>query len=187
MLTQLARLSLEVDSRYATDGELKFLEDYLNSVEQRISGYGKIRDAQETIVHQVKKLAGISAGYERKLADEQELQVLDDYQHQSISDRINNYEKVREAMASYDINQICTRDMTMVLRCIAAVMLVDDLDRLRDSMLVWYQTIVRAFGFNNFSVVTYKVIQEVVSSYLTTEEAELIMPALQLNHSILSL
>lgn len=50
MLTQLSRLSVEADGRYATDRELEFLKDYFESLETRISVYEKIRDAESEII-----------------------------------------------------------------------------------------------------------------------------------------
>jgi hypothetical protein len=187
MLTQLARLSLEVDGRYATDQELQFLEDYLQTVDQRLSAYEKIRNAEEKITHKVKQLAYLSAGFETNLVTEQELQPLDSFHNQSIEKRVDNYEKIRQVIVSKDMTQMCVRDLTLTLRFSATAMLIDDLDGLRNALLIWYQTIVRCFGFQKFTVVVYKILQEVVSEHLTPEEAELIMPALQLDHSILSL
>ncbi|AFY76285.1 MAG: allophycocyanin [Hydrococcus sp. C42_A2020_068] len=51
MLKQLARLSVDVEGRYATDKELQFLEAYLESVKDRLSAYEKIRDNEEQIIH----------------------------------------------------------------------------------------------------------------------------------------
>lgn len=50
MLTQLKRLSLEAEGRYASDQELKFADDFLSSVDLRISTYRKLRDACDKIV-----------------------------------------------------------------------------------------------------------------------------------------
>ena len=155
MLKQLARLSLEADGRYATDRELKFLKNYLQSIDQRITSYKKIRDAEEKILHRLEA--------EKRMLDE-------------------NLFK----MGSHDITQICRRDMTMMLRCSAAAMLVDDLDCLREGLLLWYQTIVKAFSYQGYAKINYKLLQKVIKMYLDPEEVELIMPALQLNHSILS-
>uniref|UniRef100_B8HV19 Phycobilisome protein n=1 Tax=Cyanothece sp. (strain PCC 7425 / ATCC 29141) TaxID=395961 RepID=B8HV19_CYAP4 len=52
MLKQLQRLSLETDGRYATDAELKFLKDYLQTVDQRITTYEKVREQEEQIIAQ---------------------------------------------------------------------------------------------------------------------------------------
>lgn len=53
MLTQLTRLSVEADGRYAIDEELQFLKGYFQSLEQRVSAYEKIRTAEEKIIDQV--------------------------------------------------------------------------------------------------------------------------------------
>lgn len=54
MLTQLSRLAVEADGRYATAQELQFLKDYFQSTEKRISTYEKIRDNEEKIIHRMK-------------------------------------------------------------------------------------------------------------------------------------
>ncbi len=125
MLTQLARLSVATDGRYATDGELQFLEDYLESVEQRIETYEKIRDNEEKIAHKTKMLAHLSLGFEGKADNE-----IEKAQQGSVEQYIADYEQLRQKMSASDITQICSRDMAMVLRCGAAAMLIDDLDRL---------------------------------------------------------
>ncbi|AHB89408.1 allophycocyanin alpha subunit [Thermosynechococcus sp. NK55a] len=55
MLRQLEKLSLETDGRYASAQELEFLKNYLATVEQRISAYEKIRDAEEKILDEVER------------------------------------------------------------------------------------------------------------------------------------
>lgn len=52
MLSQLKRLSLDADGRYATEAELTFLKSYFQSVQDRISAYEKIRDAEDTIMEE---------------------------------------------------------------------------------------------------------------------------------------
>lgn len=53
MLTQLTRLSVEADGRYAKLEELQFLKGYFQSLEQRVSAYEKIRAAEAEIISQV--------------------------------------------------------------------------------------------------------------------------------------
>lgn len=53
MLSELTHLSIEADGRYATADELKFLKDYLQSLEKRLSAYQKIQASQEKIIEQV--------------------------------------------------------------------------------------------------------------------------------------
>lgn len=57
MLKQLTRVSIDADGRYATEGELQFLKDYLDSAADRISAYEKIRDAEEEIIDQIEEQA----------------------------------------------------------------------------------------------------------------------------------
>lgn len=52
MLTQLTRLSVEADGRYATTEELQFLQGYFQSLDQRVSVYEKIATTAETIISQ---------------------------------------------------------------------------------------------------------------------------------------
>lgn len=155
MLKQLARLSIEADGRYATDQELKFISDYLQSVESRVSAYEKIRDAAENIIEQVK-------------ADKQAR---------------NNYSFY---LGPNDRSETCLRDMPNVLRCSASAMLINDLDRMREGVLIWYQTIVRAFGYEQNAKLNYQILENIVRDNLSPEEAELMMPVLQLNYTILS-
>jgi hypothetical protein len=53
MLTQLTRLSIEADGRYAKAEELQFLKGYFQSLDQRVSAYEKIRAAEAEIISQV--------------------------------------------------------------------------------------------------------------------------------------
>jgi Phycobilisome protein len=54
MLKQFADLTIEADGRYAEDYELKFLEDYLESQDLRMSAYVKIKDNAEAILEAVR-------------------------------------------------------------------------------------------------------------------------------------
>jgi AraC-like DNA-binding protein len=53
MLSQLARLSMEADGRYASAEELQFLKDYFRSFNHRMSAYKKIQAAEKEIIRQV--------------------------------------------------------------------------------------------------------------------------------------
>ena len=96
-----------------------------------------------------------------------------------------NKNNVLFKMGEHEI-QICRRDRKNAVRYANAAMLINDLDRLRDGLLIWVHTIVRAIGYKHFVKTHYPVIQEVVQQYLTPEEADLILPALQVDHTILS-
>lgn len=43
MLTQFSNLSVNTDGRYATDSELEFINDYLESMAMRVQTYEKIQ------------------------------------------------------------------------------------------------------------------------------------------------
>jgi Phycobilisome protein len=53
MLSQMQRLSLEVEGRYATDGELKFIPEYLKTYELRLQTYQKLQEIEATVLQQV--------------------------------------------------------------------------------------------------------------------------------------
>lgn len=155
MLTQLSRLSVEADGRYATAQELQFLKDYLESFELRVSAYEKIRDAEAEIIYLVEA------------------------KKQSLNPNLFK-------LGSQDVTEICRRDMVNILRHAAAALLVNDLDHLRSSLLLWCRTIVHAFKYKSYTEVTYKVLQDVVEQYLTPQEAALFRPILELNRIVLT-
>ncbi len=55
MFSQLDRLSLDVDGRYATDTELLFLQIYLQSARLRFSAYQKLHANEADIVRSVEQ------------------------------------------------------------------------------------------------------------------------------------
>jgi Phycobilisome protein len=52
MLSQLERLSCEVDGRYASDSELQFLIDYVQSFDLRVQTYQKLQEIEVALVQQ---------------------------------------------------------------------------------------------------------------------------------------
>lgn len=60
MLTQLSRLSVEADGRYATAEELQFVKEYFQSLDLRVSAYEKLKKAESEIIERVEnKMRGI--------------------------------------------------------------------------------------------------------------------------------
>lgn len=155
MLKQLTRLSIEADGRYATEIELKFLKDYLDSVEVRLNAYEKIRDQEEEILQQ----------WEAVKRNQKE-----DLFH----------------MGDYDITEICHRDQTNSLRMAASAMLLDELALFREGLLIWYKTIAKSCKYQVYAKINYLLIQDVIRSYLSLEESELMIPIFQLKQTILS-
>ena len=155
MLKELARLSVEAEGQYATDADLKFLEDYLETVDTRFSAYKKIRDAQEKIVERVET------------------------QKRQMSKNLSSLE-------GRDITSVCNRDMAVILRYALSSMLLNDMDYLRDGILIWYQTIVRAYKYTDHDQSIYEILQKVVQTYLTPEESDIVIPVLQVTHTLVS-
>jgi Phycobilisome protein len=52
MLSQLERLSCEVDGRYASDTELQFLTDYVQTFDLRVKTYNKLQEVETALVQQ---------------------------------------------------------------------------------------------------------------------------------------
>lgn len=154
MITQLEHLTRNADGRYATDRELKFLQDYILSFALRVQVYRKIQAAEATILQQV----------------EEKMQILDPHLF------LSNQE---------DMTSKWKRDTIRVLRYSAITLLLDDPDLLRDRLLFWMQTIMKAFNAQQSCNVTYHVMQQVVQNVLTPDEASLFCPILELNRSIL--
>jgi hypothetical protein len=155
MLKQLARLTVEADGRFATAKELQFLTNYLESAEQRISAYEKIRDNAETIIDRMKN--------KRHPRNNQNLFM----------------------MGRNDKTDICLRDMVGVLRLAATALLLNDLDRLRDNLLLWYLTIVNSFEYQEYTKINYQILEEIVNDFLTVSEKTVASPFFKLNYTIL--
>ncbi len=153
----------------------------------------------------LKQLARLSVEADGRYATASELQFLKDY-FQSVENRISVYEKIRNVeediiprmeaekrakdptlfrLGERDVAERCQRDLKRGLRYAATAMLFNDLDYLRENPLLWYKTIVCAFGFEREMGITYELFQNLMKEYLAPEEAELMMPALQLYRTVL--
>jgi hypothetical protein len=154
MLSQFDRFSLEVDGRYATDAELQFIADYIQSFDLRVQTYQKLQELELTIVQQT-------------------------------------YTKVRSIEPSLfdrgrqDISKKWKQDTIRALRYTAVAVLVDDPDTFRERFLLWFQTIMRAFGAQRGCHITYRVLQEVIKQHLTDAQASLVHPILELSRHYL--
>jgi Phycobilisome protein len=153
MLTQLSRLVLDSDGRYASSEELQFIKDYLNTTEQRIQAYKTVRDSEAFLI--------------------------EDLQDQVRQKGGNLYKGVK------DVSNFFKRDQKNVLRVSAASMLFDDLDFLREGLLLWHRTILKAFSVEQPSQVACQVWPEVMNKYLSPDEYKLISPAVGLVRAIL--
>nr|ADO84672.1 ApcA1 [Acaryochloris sp. HICR111A] len=125
----------------------------------------------------------------------------------SAKQRIDAYESIREAeelimdkaeecleaqdpqvfmKGTREVRDICRRDRKSTLRYSAAAMLFNDLDRLKDSLLLWQRTIVHAVKDEQVSQQTWAVMPEVLREYVDAESVDLMMPALHLTQALLN-
>lgn len=77
------------------------------------------------------------------------------------------------------------RDTIRVLRYSALAVLLGDPDSLRERLLFWMQTVMKAFGAQRSCNATYEVMQEVAKQHLSSSQAELVCPMLEVNRRIL--
>lgn len=84
-----------------------------------------------------------------------------------------------------DLSTKWKRDTLRVMRYVAVAVLMDDADTFRERLLLWFQTIMRAFGAQRSCNLTYQVLQEVVQQSLTVPQANLVCPLLELSRRML--
>ncbi|MEM6614431.1 MAG: allophycocyanin, partial [Cyanobacteria bacterium P01_C01_bin.72] len=143
---------------------------------------------------------------EGRYGTEEELRLLKDY-FPTVSLRLSAYQKIRDAedrivqrlearmrekqpnifqLGSKDVSSICSRDTKILLRMAIAAMLIDDLDRLRENILLWQRTIVKAFKEKHIAALVHTTMPEIIEKFLTPEEYALIQPILMLNMAVLA-
>lgn len=154
MLSQLERLTREIDGRYASDAELTFAIDYVRSFNLRVQTYQKLQELESTLVQQA---------YAKMRA---------------IDPNVFN-------QGGTDLSAKWKRDTLRVMRYVAVAVLMDDPETFRERLLLWFQTIMRAFGAQHSCNLTYQVLQEVVKQSLTAPQASLVCPLLELSRRTL--
>jgi hypothetical protein len=154
MLSQLLKLSRDTEGRYATDEELQFLQNYLQSYSLRLQTYQRLHELEGTIIQQV---------YNQLRSQEPEM-----------------FRRNTE-----DLSAIWKRDTLRVLRYSAVALLLDDPETLRESLLYWMQSLMRAFKMQRSCQVTYEVMQKVVKESLTPPQADLLCAILEVDRQVL--
>jgi hypothetical protein len=154
MLTQLSRLALESDGRYASAEELQFLKNYVQTAPQRALAYKTIRD--------------------------QEAFLLDELYTQAKTTDGGSLFK-----GTQDVSNFFKRDQKHVLRVASASMLFNDLDFLREGLLLWHRTVIKAFGVERPAQVACQVWPNVMGKYLSTDEVSFMSPVVGLIRAIL--
>ena len=150
MLSQLEKLSMDADGRFATDEELAFVDAYVQSFSLRVQTYQTLQLVESAIVQQV----------------EAKMRAIDPMLFHS---------------GKEDVSAKWKRDTVRVLRYSAIAMLMDDPETLRERFLLWFQSIMRAFGAEKSCNATYEVMQQVVKQHLTPQQASMFCPILELN------
>ncbi|NJO41642.1 MAG: phycobilisome protein [Cyanobacteria bacterium CRU_2_1] len=151
------------------------------------------------------QLDRLSFTVDGRYADDSELQFIADYirsfpiraqtylKLQELESKLmqQTYQKVRlidPMLFNHNGNDITAKwkqDTLRVLRYTAVTVLMDDTDTLRDRLLLWFQTIMKAFNAQRSCDVTYQVLQEVVKQNLPHAQANLVCPILELNRRLL--
>lgn len=156
MLTRLRNLSLEADGRYATDAELQFMDDYIQSFDLRLQTYLKLQALEITVIREVETRL-------KSMDPQLYMRGTEDYAGKWKADTVRMY------------------------RLSALTMLINDPERLKERVLFWFQTLMRAFRAQRSCDVTYQLLQESVRKHLSPAEAELICPVLEMNRVMLGL
>ncbi|MGG6297111.1 phycobilisome protein [Leptolyngbya sp. AN02str] len=140
-----------------------------------------------------------------RYATDSELQFIEDYTR-SYTLRLETYQRLQEAESEIvqqvlarmkrlspnlfyngreDMTAKWKRDTLRVLRYSATAMLLSDPETLRERFLLWFQTIMRAFGAQRSCEMTYQVMQQVVQQHLSADQAHVFCPVLELNRQVL--
>lgn len=98
---------------------------------------------------------------------------------------LNTYHPAILIINNQDLTAKWQRDTVRVLRYAAAALLLDDPEAFKDKMLMWFQTIMKAFGAQRSCEVTYTTLQQVLKQHLAPEEVQLILPLIELSKTTL--
>jgi hypothetical protein len=156
------------------------------------------------MLSQLKKLSRDADG---RYATDEELRFIVEYL-KTYSLRLQTYQRLQEVEATIvqqvynrmraldpdlfrhgeeDISGKWKRDTIRVMRYSAIAMLLNDPDTLCERLLFWFQTIMKAFGAQRSSRLTYEVMQEVVRKHLTPDQAGIFCPILEVNRQLLGI
>jgi hypothetical protein len=77
------------------------------------------------------------------------------------------------------------QDTIRVLRYTAVTVLLNDPDTLKEKLLLWFRSVMRAFGTELSCDRTYQILQKLMCQHLSADQAELVIPLLELNRQML--
>lgn len=144
---------------------------------------------------------------EGRYATDAELQFLEAYS-KAFPDRLRAYQNLRKqerALIQQTYNQLrhehpglfpagqpeavrkWQRDTIWVLRASGVAMLLDDVDSLRDRLMLWFQTIMRAFGVQKTCFLTYATLKKLAPQLLGPEDGALLAEVMEINRELFDL
>jgi hypothetical protein len=131
------------------------------------------------------RLAHYARSFALRAATYQQLQVLETQIVEQVYAKIQLRSPELLFQREIDVSAKWRRDTLRVLRYSAIAMLLDDPDFLRERLLFWMRTVMKAFEAEKSCNVTYHIMQDVIKQKLTAEQANLVCPILELNRQIL--
>lgn len=156
MLKKLAELTVEADGRYATDAELQFIEQYADSLEQRISTYEKVREVEKDVIKEM----------ETKL-------------YQKLPDVFANNSETAKSFCRRD-SKLVLRHSAM------AMLTGDDDRLRESLLLWQRTIMLAFKMERCNQMIFSELMPAILRNLLTSEEFALIQPALQLNQTVLA-
>lgn len=151
------------------------------------------------------QLSHLALESDGRYATAEELQFLKDFL-QTASHRVQAYKTIRDNEAfvledlysqvklsdgsslykgTQDVSNFFKRDQKHILRVASAAMLFNDLDFLREGLLLWHRTIVKAFGVERPAQVACQVWPSIIGKYLASDEFKFMSPVVGLIRAIL--
>ncbi|WP_416676487.1 phycobilisome protein [Egbenema bharatensis] len=84
-----------------------------------------------------------------------------------------------------DMSAKWKQDTIRVLRYTAITVLLNDPDTLKERLLLWFRSVMQAFGTERSCDMTYQILQSLICQHLPPNQAELVIPVLELNRQML--
>lgn len=145
----------------------------------------QVADGRYATDEELRFVTDLALSFGVRLQTYQRLQVAESLIVQQVYARMRAKDPSLFSYGNDDVSAKWKRDTIRVLRYSAIAMLLNDPATLQERLLFWMQTIMKAFGAQRSCETTYEVMQEVVTSLLTPEQAALFCPVLMLNQQLL--
>ncbi|MBD2104921.1 phycobilisome protein [Leptolyngbya sp. FACHB-261] len=114
-----------------------------------------------------------------RIAVYQKLQALETEVIAEIEGKLRHQDSSLFLYGGEDVSSKWKRDTLLTYRAMAKAVLLDDVDYLKQSFLLWMQTMMRAFGALRSCAETYMLMGTVLRRRLSSPEVAILMPVLQ--------